>query len=88
MKNDNITTALNLILLVSVLLGVFFGVRSIFLGRTLRGMQTLAFQANQANSYRMAINAIAQDTITYSQKNPNPEIQRILAPALAKPANH
>jgi len=86
MKNDNITTALNLILAVLVILGVYFALRTIFLTRTLRTMQ---LQATQANTYRMAVEALAQDAIAYSQKNPNPDIQRILQqPAQAKPATH
>ena len=85
MKNDNVTTALNLALAVLVLLSVFFALRTVFLTRSLRGMQALALQANQANGYRMAVTAIAQDTIAYSQKYPNPEIQRILGPLQAKP---
>jgi hypothetical protein len=57
-----------------------------FRTRTLRTMQ---IQATQANTYRMAVESLAQDAIAYSQKNPNPEIQRILQPALAaKPATH
>ena len=86
MKNDNITTVLNLVLAVLVILGVIFALQTIFRTRTLRSMQSLAAQASQANGYRMAVMSIAQDTIAYSQKNPNPEIQRILAPLQAKPA--
>ena len=85
MKNDNITTALNLVLAVLVIFGVIFALQTIFRTRTLRTMQ---IQATQANTYRMAVDSLAQDTIAYSQKNPNPEIQRILQPALAKPATH
>ena len=84
MKNDNITTALNLVLAVLAILGVVFALQTIFRVRALR---TLQVQATQANAYRMAVESIAQDAIAYSQKNPNPEIQRILAPALTKPAN-
>lgn len=87
MKNDNITTALNLVLAVLVILGVFFAVRTMFLTRTLRTMQ---IQAAQANTYRMAVEALAQDAVAYSQKNPNSDILRILQPAQtpAKPATH
>jgi len=86
MKNDNITTALNLVLAVLAILGVIFALQTIFRTRTLRTMQ---IQATQANTYRMAVESLAQDAIAYSQKNPNPEIQRILQPALvAKPASH
>ena len=85
MKNDNVTTALNLVLAVLAILGVIFALQTIFRTRTLRTMQV---QATQANTYRMAVDALAQDAVAYSQKNPNPDIQRILQPAMAKPANH
>jgi hypothetical protein len=83
MKNDNITTALNLVLAVLAILGVIFALQTIFRTRTLR---TLQIQATQANAYRMAVEAILNDTVAYSQKNPNPEIQRILQQVQAKPA--
>jgi hypothetical protein len=83
MKNDNLTTALNLILAVLAILGVIFALQSIFRTRTLRALQ---IQATQANAYRMAVEAIAQDAIAYSQKYPNAEIQRILQPAQPAPA--
>ena len=75
MKNDNVTTALNLVLAVLAILGVIFALQTIFRTRTLRSLQ---IQATQANAYRMAVESLAQDTIAYSQKNPNPDIQRIL----------
>jgi hypothetical protein len=83
MKNDNITTALNLILAVLIILGVIFALQSIFRTRSLRVLQ---LQATQANAYRMAVEALAQDAIAYSQKNPNQEILRILQTIQAKPA--
>ena len=84
MKNDNITTALNLVLAVLAILGVVFALQTIFRTRSLR---TLQIQATQANAYRMAVEALAQDTFAYSQKNPNPELSRILQPAQVKPVN-
>jgi hypothetical protein len=83
MKNDNITTALNLVLAVLAILGVVFALQTIFRSRELR---TLQFQATQANAYSMAVQALANDTLAYSQKNPNSDILRILQPAQAKPA--
>jgi hypothetical protein len=83
MKNDNITTALNLVLAVLAILGVIFALQTIFRTRTLRTMQ---IQATQANAYRMGIESLAQDAFAYSQKNPNPEIQRLLQPGTVKPA--
>jgi hypothetical protein len=91
MKNDNITTALNLVLAVLAILGVIFALQTIFRTRELR---TLQMQATRANGYYMGIQSLANDTIAYSQKNPNPDILRILdilhiqPPTQAKPANH
>ena len=83
MKNDNLTTALNLVLAALAILGVVFALQTIFRTRALR---TLQVQATQANAYRMAVEALAQDAYAYSQKYPNPEIQRILPPVQTKPA--
>jgi hypothetical protein len=83
MKNDNITTALNLVLAVLIILGVVFALQTIFRTRALR---TLQIQATQANAYRMAVEALAQDAYAYSLKYPNAEIQRILPPVQNKPA--
>jgi hypothetical protein len=83
MKNDNITTALSLVLAVLAILGVVFALQTIFRSRELR---TLQIQATQANAYRMAVESLANDTIAYSQKNPNADILRIVQTAQAKPA--
>jgi hypothetical protein len=83
MKNDNITTFLNLVLAVSLILGVVFALQTIFRSREFR---TLQIQSNQANAYRMAVESLANDALAYSLKNPNPDIQRILQPGQAKPA--
>ena len=84
MKNDNITTALNLVLAVLAILGVIFALQTIFRTRELR---TLQLQATQANAYRMAVESLANDALAYSKQNPNSDILRILQPAQAKPAN-
>ena len=85
MKNDNITTFLNLVLFVLAILGVIFALQTIFRTRELRSLQ---MQATQANGYRMAVEALANDAVAYSKNNPNSDILRILQPAQAKPANH
>ncbi|MGA2241871.1 MAG: hypothetical protein ABSH11_07510 [Verrucomicrobiota bacterium] len=84
MKNDNISTFLNLVLAVLAILGVIFALQTIFRTRELRSLQ---MQATQANGYRMAVEALANDVIVYSKQNPNSDILRILQPAQAKPAN-
>jgi len=85
MKNDNVTTILNLVLAVLAILGVIFALQTIFRTRTLRALQ---IQAAQANAYCVAVESLAQDAFAYSQKNPNPEIQRILQPIAVRPATH
>jgi hypothetical protein len=84
MKNDNITTLLNLVLAVLAILGVIFALQTIFRTRELRSLQ---MQATQANGYRMAVESLANDAVAYSKNNPNSDILRILQPAQAKPAN-
>jgi hypothetical protein len=83
MKNDNLTTVLNLALAVLAILGVIFALQTIFRTRELRSLQ---MQATQANGYRMAVEALANDAIAYSKQNPNSDILRIVQPAQAKPA--
>ena len=83
MKNDNITTALNLVLAVLAILGVVFALQTIFRTREFRSLQV---QATQANAYRMAVESLANDTLAYSRQNPNADILRILQPAQNKPA--
>ena len=83
MKNDNITTALNLVLAVLAILGVIFALQTIFRTRELRSLQ---MQATQANGYRMGVEALANDAIAYSKQYPNSEILHIVQPTQAKPA--
>ena len=84
MKNDNITTALNLVLAVLAILGVIFALQTIFRTRELRSLQ---MQATQANGYRMGVEALANDAVAYSKQNPNADLLHILQPTQAKPAN-
>jgi hypothetical protein len=86
MKNDNITTALNLVLAVLAILGVIFVVQTFFRTRAVRTLQIQVNQATQANGYRMALESLANDTMAYSKSNPNSDILRIVSPTQAKPA--
>jgi beta-lactamase regulating signal transducer with metallopeptidase domain len=65
MKNDNISTALNLVLAVLAILGVIFALQTIFRTRELRSLQ---MQATQANGYRMAVESLANDAVVYSKQ--------------------
>ena len=66
-------------------LGVVFALQSIFGQREFRSLQ---IQATVDNSYRMTVEAIANDTLAFEQKNPNPDLLRILQAAGAKVPGH
>jgi hypothetical protein len=68
-----------------VVLGVVFALQSIFGQRDLRRLQ---IEAAVDNSYRMTVESIANDTLAYAQKNPNPDLLRILQAAGAKVPGH
>jgi hypothetical protein len=75
MKRETTNTIMVFVLGALAVLGVWFALRGIFGQRELRQLQ---IQATMDNSYRMTVEAIATDALAYSQKNPNPDIQRIL----------
>jgi hypothetical protein len=82
MKNDNITTALNFVLFVLAILGVIFALQTIFRTREFRSLQ---FQAITANNNLMRVQALANDALAYNQKNPNPDLTRVLQLLQTKP---
>ena len=85
MKNDNITTALNFVLAILAILGVIFALQTIFRTREFRSLQ---FQAIMANNTIMRVQSLANDTLAYNQKNPNPDLTRLLQAIQTKPATH
>jgi hypothetical protein len=85
MKNDTITTFLNLVLAVLVLAGVLFALLAMSRTREFRQLQLPAAQANAA---MMQIQTLANDVALYNQKNPSPELSKLIQPAPAKPAAH
>ena len=78
MKNDNITTALNLVLAVLAIFGVIFALQTIFRTRELRSLQ---IQAANINANYMRLQALGADVNAYNQKTPSPELTRILQAA-------
>jgi hypothetical protein len=82
MKNNPLTTALLGVLTLSALLSVGFCWRYVSSTRELRALQT---QANMINNNRTMINALANDTVEYSKKSPNPAIDQILESVGLKP---
>jgi hypothetical protein len=83
MKQETINAVLTYVLGALALLGVIFALQTIFRTREYR---SLILQANQANNYFKWVQALGNDTLAYSQKNPNPELARILQPYQPKPA--
>ena len=82
MKNNPLTTVLLGVLTVSALLSVGFCWRYVSSTRELRTLQT---QANMINNNRTMINSLANDTVEYSKKSPNPAIDQILESVGLKP---
>ena len=50
-----------------------------------RELRTLQTQANMINNNRTMINSLANDTVEYSKKSPNPAIDQILESVGLKP---
>lgn len=78
MKRETTNTILTYVLGVLALLGVIFALRTMILTRTLR---TLQIQAAVDNANVMRLQALANEALAYSQKNPSPELTRIFQPA-------
>lgn len=85
MKNDTITAVLNCVLGLLALAGVLFALMTMMRMREFRALQ---FQATQANNSILQIQAVANDAAAYNQKNPNPDLTRILQGLQGKPAAH
>jgi hypothetical protein len=85
MKCETINSIMTFVLGAFVVLGVVFALQSMFGQRDLRRLQ---IEATLDNSYRMTIESIANDTIAYAEKNPNPDLLRILQAAGAKVPGH
>lgn len=80
MKSDMTNTILTFFLGVLAVLGVVFALQTMFLTRDLRNLQT---QATQCQNALMRVQALANETATYNQKTPSPELLRILQGAQA-----
>lgn len=83
MKCETTNAVLTYVLGVFALLGVIFALQTIFRTREYR---SLTMQAAVANNAFVRIQALANETQAYNQKNPSPELTRILQSAQAKPA--
>jgi HAMP domain-containing protein len=85
MKNDTMTTALNFVLAMLVILGVMFALMSIWRTRDLRAITPLAMQAN---SKAMMYQSLVNDVGAYNAQAKSPEIARLLQSLQSKPAAH
>jgi len=83
MKCETMNTVLTFVLGALALLGVIFALQTIFRTREYRSMTV---QAAQANNAIMRVQSLANDVQAYNQKNPSPELTRILQSVQAKPA--
>jgi hypothetical protein len=82
MKCETTDTVLKFVLAVLVILAVFCALQTIFRTRELR---SLTQQAIMAQNNLMRMQSLYNDALAYSQKNPSPDLTRILQAVQAKP---
>lgn len=83
MKCDTTNAILTFVLGVLAVAGVIFVLQTIFLMREFR---TLSVQATLANGSLQQAQALAADVAAYNQKNPSPELTKVLQSVQTKPA--
>jgi hypothetical protein len=83
MKSDTTTTVLNFALVLLAVCGVIFAILTF--ART-REFRLLSSQATVDKDLMMRVEALGSEVNAYNQKNPSPELTRILQPGQAKPA--
>jgi hypothetical protein len=83
MKCETTDAILKFVLVALVVLAVIFALQTIFRTRELR---SLTQQATMAQNNLMRTQSLYNDTLAYSQKNPSPDLTRILQAVQAKPA--
>jgi hypothetical protein len=66
MKSNTLTTILNCVLALSLLLSVIFCLQFIFLSREVRNISS---QVSGINTYRSTLQALANECVAYSEKN-------------------
>lgn len=86
MKSETMNSALTFVLGVFVLLSVIFALQTIFRTRELRSLQINAVQDQAMLAQVQQLEALARDVAAYNQKNPSPELTRILQATPFKPA--
>jgi hypothetical protein len=86
MKCEKTNLFLTFVLGAFALLGVFFALQIFFNTREFRALQVKAAEAQAGLLRVQQLQAVANDAIAYNQKNPNPELTRILQVTQSKPA--
>jgi hypothetical protein len=84
MKSGTTDTVLKFVLAALVILAVIFALQTIF---RMHDFRSLNAQANYAQNSLQMVQSLYNDTLVYSQKNPSPDLTRILQTVQAtKPA--
>lgn len=86
MKSETMSSVLAFVLGVLILLDVIFAVQTINHTREFRTLQFTAIQDQAVLAQINQIESLARDAMAYNQKNPNPDLTRILQTAQTKPA--
>jgi len=88
MKSDTTTTVLTFVLGVLILLDVIFAWQSVMYTRQFRLLQFQALQdqatMTQLQQRAQQLDPLIKDVVAFNQKNPNPELTRILQSVPAK----
>jgi hypothetical protein len=88
MKCETTNGILTFLLGVLILLDVLFALRTINSTREFRSLEIQASQAQAALLQIQQVEAIGNDAMAYNQKNPSPELTRILQEAQVKSAGN
>ena len=83
MKCETTDAILKFVLVALVVLAVIFALQTIFRTRELR---SLTQQATMDQNNLIRMQTLYNDALAYSQKNPSPDLTRILQAVQAKPA--
>jgi len=83
MKCETTDTILKFVLAALVILAVMFALQAIV---HMHEARLLSARATAANNYLLRVQSLYNDTLAYSQKNPSPDLTRILQAVQAKSA--
>ena len=83
MKCETTHAILTFVLAVFAVAGVIFALQTIFLTREFR---SLTVEATQANSKLVEVRTLAGEVVAYNQKNPSPELTKLLQSIQTKSA--